>query len=308
MKKLFAILLSLTILGSATACTTASAANYQSDPPTYSDDAKTAPEETLIGLVVNGKVVDTSKLPKAFYKEGKAAMVPVLVVCEKLGYVCEWDGKTGTLTIEDPVQKVVLTKGSKDAKIIGKLKVIDLSGTISLDAPMAVIDGVAYAPADLFSIFFDSVDVTDNAVSISETVYYPNDQDNETVKAAPYRIIVNGTPLDTKLSAYEKDGIIMLPLRAVGEALGYKVDWVPNTGIIMEDTIQKVVLQDASATAQFTWKLTNINLSGPIDLDTKVVVNNGSTFVPMSLFELFFNDVSVEGTIIAVSSGINELH
>lgn len=173
MKKLFTILLSFTILCSAAGCTSANAACCASDPQTYSDDSKTEPKETLTGLVVNGKTVDTSKLPKAFYKEGETVMVPASIVCEKLGYVCRWDDKTGTLTIENSIQKAVLTKGSADVEVIGKLKVINLSGAFPLDAPMAVMDGVAYVPAHLFSIFFDTVDVSDDTVSFSQTVYYP---------------------------------------------------------------------------------------------------------------------------------------
>lgn len=312
MKKIAAILLSLTVLSSTIVCADASASQYALEHPTFSNSTEYTPEEALTGLVVNGKSVDTSNLPKAFYQENGTAMVPAAVVCDMLGYVYEWDAEGGTLTIEDSVQKAVLTSGRRDVEFIGKLKIIDLSGTLEFGAAMAVIDGTAYVPAALFEVFFNEVVVTDEGVSISEVRYYTTDDGSDNISSGGYRVVVDGASVNTKglpYAAYEENGVIMLPLRAVGEALGYKISWVPATGdIVMEDSIQKAVLHSGSPAAHFTWKLTNINLSGTIELEAAISIHGGNTYVPASLFELFFNEVSVEGAVIAVSPGMKELH
>lgn len=196
-------------------------------------------------------------------------------------------------------------------ELTGKLSIIDLGGTFELEAAMAVLEGVPYVPASLFELFFDEVTVSEEAVSISEVVYHTCDG-QEDAAADYYSIVVNSKHLQTgklPFPAYEENGVIMLPLRMVGEALGYNVAWNPENGeITMESGIQKVALRGGSFTARFTGKLTNINLSGTIELETAVTTHAGSTYVPASLFELFFNEVCVEDMVISVSPGMNELH
>lgn len=310
MKKLLALLLCLAVLGGTAVCAGASTV-YDMEDPAFSGGTDT-PKETPAGLVVNGSPVDPSNLPRAFYREGGTVMVPAAAVCDGLGYEYSWDAERGVLTIEDSIQKAVLTNGRREVEFIGKLKVINLSGTLEFDAAMAVVDGVAYVPAELFEAFFNEVVATDDGVSISVIVYYIDETDGEAAVWDDYRILVGGAPVSTKdlpYAAYEENGVIMLPLRAVGKALGYKVSWAAAAGdIVMEDSIQKVVLHNGSSTAHFTWKLTNINLSGTVELETAAVIHNGYTYVPASLFELFFNEVRVEGTVITVSPGMKELH
>lgn len=312
MKKIFAILLSLTVLGSTTLCANAGTMQHNIHHPSLSGAMERGGEETLGGLVINGEMVDTSKLPKAFYKEGDTVMVPASVICDRLAYRYRWDAESGTLTIEDSIQKAILVKGRKDVEFIGKLKIIDLDGIFEFGSAMAVVEDVVYVPVELFCSFFNKVTIMEDSVLISEVVCHTVDKEEKTEKADGYRLIVNGAPVNTEnlpYAAYEKEGVIMLPLRIIAEALGYKIDWIPATkDIIMEDSIQKVVLHDGSATAHFTGKLTNINLSGAIELEAAVMVHDGNTYVPASLFELFFNEVNVKDMVISVSLGMCELH
>ena len=64
-----------------------------------------------------------------------------------------------------------------------------------------------------------------------------------------YSLTVNGQNIelsDLPVPIYEKDGSVMVPLRKIGEALGYKADWDEKTGdiIIDDEYIQKAVLYD----------------------------------------------------------------
>lgn len=109
---------------------------------------------------------------------------------------------------------------------------------------------------------------------------------------------------------YWEGETLMVPLRRIGEALGYKVDWDRETGAITLDdgTVQKVTLQDGDAKAVFTGELKVIDMSREVELTVAVAVHSGYTFVPLALFEEFFNDVSQEDGAISVSPRMAELH
>jgi hypothetical protein len=131
------------------------------------------------------------------------------------------------------------------------------------------------------------------------------------LSSVDYTIMVNDNILDTgslPYSAYKEGTITMVPLRMIGEALGYTVEWLPETGdIIMEDSIQKLILRNNSATAQFQGKLKNIDLSREIELEASAVIHQGHTYVPLSLFEEFFNETSVDRQNIKISTSTSEI-
>lgn len=128
-----------------------------------------------------------------------------------------------------------------------------------------------------------------------------------------YTIIVNGKTLDLSglpVAPYEEDGVVMVPLRKVGEALGYRVGWDAETGAITidDDYIQGATLFDGSAKAVFTGHLKVINMSREIENALPTVVHTGGyTFVPADFFREFFNDVTVENGVITIAPSMCEL-
>lgn len=114
---------------------------------------------------------------------------------------------------------------------------------------------------------------------------------------------------DLPVQPYWEGETLMVPLRKIGEALGYRVDWDPETGAITldDETVQKVTLLDGSAKAVFTGELKVINMSREVELTAPVTVHSGYTFVPLALFEEFFNDVSQENGVISVAPRMSEL-
>ena len=120
-----------------------------------------------------------------------------------------------------------------------------------------------------------------------------------------YSLTVNGQ--DTGLSdlpvpIYEKDGSVMVPLRKIGQALGYKADWDEKTGdIIIDDGyIQKAVLHDGSENVEFIGRLKVINMSREIQNSVPTEIHGGCTYVALEFFREFFNDTSFDGTNINV--------
>ena len=127
--------------------------------------------------------------------------------------------KTGQFRSSGPIQKAILVKEHLDVTFVGKPKVIDLSGTMQCGTTLKLVDDVVYVPAGLFETFFNEVILSDSGVSTSQGINYPDATKTNT--DAAYQIAVNGKPVETKVSAYKENGILMLPLRAIGEALGY---------------------------------------------------------------------------------------
>ena len=95
----------------------------------------------------------------------------------------------------------------------------------------------------------------------------------------------------------------MVPLRSVGEALGYKVGWDEATGAVtIEDAnVQKATLFEGTNKVKFDGKLNIIDMSRDVANEKATVINNGCTFVPLKFFKEFMNDTSVNGVTITIS-------
>ena len=94
---------------------------------------------------------------------------------------------------------------------------------------------------------------------------------------------------------YQQGSTWMVPLRAVGEALGYEAGWNGETGEITLDDhqVQKVTLHNGSKKAVFTGHLSIINISREVELPEDVTILEGRTYVPVELFPEFMDDVCV---------------
>lgn len=122
----------------------------------------------------------------------------------------------------------------------------------------------------------------------------------------PYKIIVNEQTLDLSglpCAPYREGETVMVPLRKIGEALGYKVGWDAQTGAITIDDayIQKATLYNGSAKAVFEGHLQIINMSREIENSVKTVIHKGHTYVPLEFFQEFLNDTAVEGSKITIA-------
>lgn len=128
-----------------------------------------------------------------------------------------------------------------------------------------------------------------------------------------YTIIVSGQTIDLSdlpISPYKEGNTVMVPLRKIGEALGYKVDWDPETNAITMDDeyIQKATLFDGTTTVIFEGRLKVINMSREIENAVPTAVYDGYTYVPLDFFKEFFNDTIIEGISISIAPSKSELH
>ena len=133
-----------------------------------------------------------------------------------------------------------------------------------------------------------------------------------TPESPSYTIIVSGNPVvldDLPCQPYYEGDTLMVPLRKISEALGYRVDWDAETGAITVDDeyIQKATLFGGTASVVFHGHLQVIDMSREIENAAVSVIHDGVTFVPLEFFQEFFNDVTVTGTEITVAPSMNQL-
>ena len=127
-----------------------------------------------------------------------------------------------------------------------------------------------------------------------------------------YTIIVNEQMLDfadLPTAPYKEGDTMMVPLRRIGEALGYQVDWDLETkaATIEDRYIQKATLFTGSAVVVFQGKLQIIDMSREIENALPTVIHDGTMYVPLEFFEEFFNDIKREDRIVTITPSTSEL-
>ena len=131
-------------------------------------------------------------------------------------------------------------------------------------------------------------------------------------KPAVSQLVVNGQTLDCgrlPLAPYTEAGTVMVPLRLVGEALGYTVGWDAKTGAITIDDcyIQRATLFNRSAAAVFTGELKIIDMSREVTDAVPTVIHSGCTYVPLEFFREFFNDTAFVNGVVTIAPSTCEL-
>lgn len=125
-----------------------------------------------------------------------------------------------------------------------------------------------------------------------------------------YKVFVNGKIIDLETAAvYCDSGVVMVPLRKVGEALGYKVDWDSQTGEITIDDeyIQYAALYGGSREAVFKGRLKVINMSRTIENERATTILDGVAYVPLKFFEEFLNETNINGSVVSISPSTCEI-
>ena len=157
------------------------------------------------------------------------------------------------------------------------------------------------------------------SVLIGSTSYAANEvlpiktQNNDMVKITAisaleqknYEIITNGVelklPLDTKDAFENSEGVIMIPLRAVSEALGYKVKWNQETRSVELNAGAQWTQITLGEDRYFFGKM------APIALGKAPEIINERTFVPLEFAEKILRaNVSVEDNNIKIMNVFEE--
>ena len=113
-------------------------------------------------------------------------------------------------------------------------------------------------------------------------------------------LVVSGEIIEAP-APYIKDGVVMVPLRAIAEKLGFDVNW--------DDTVRGVRL----GTAINLWlgkDEYHVGRMAPISLGTAPELTDGYTFVPMQFFGSVvagYDAYAFEGQVVIIASADNDM-
>ena len=136
---------------------------------------------------------------------------------------------------------------------------------------------IAPYAAGIRHFIIDSEDIKD---ILKDEVYY-------SIKDGKERGLVNynGNDLNSNKELLNRNDTILLPLRVIAEALGYKIDWNINDGAIIEGGFIKNGVNSYWSTGK-----------EPVSLVPPVVID-GTTYVPLSYFKDILDENVSLGTV-----------
>ena len=118
-----------------------------------------------------------------------------------------------------------------------------------------------------------------------------------TIDASGWPIFVDGEEITAPAAFQTEDGIVMVPIRAIAEALGYKVKWDGELQSVRLGVAIHIWIGNTEA---------HVGRMAPIELQTAPQSVNGSTYVPLSFFKDVLgmaNAFAFEGQIEIQSTG-----
>jgi len=118
-------------------------------------------------------------------------------------------------------------------------------------------------------------------------IYILTDEEKEMISAAlaDTTILINGIEIESSGAFMTKEGIIMVPVRAVAEAIGLTVEWFADTQTVqVGKSLSFSIGKDAYA----------YNRMAPMSLGTAPILKDGKTYVPIAFFYGNFDGFHVD--------------
>ena len=138
---------------------------------------------------------------------------------------------------------------------------------------MAVIYGPSTRSIPEMATAIKVIVLYEDAVTLPEQV--PEEVPDLTIDASGWPILVNGTKIDAPDAYQNADGILMVPLRATAEALGFDVNW---------DNAAKSVRLGVAIHLWIDKTEVHVGRMAPISISTAPQLINGTTYVPLDFF------------------------
>ncbi|SHI41863.1 N-acetylmuramoyl-L-alanine amidase family protein [Lutispora thermophila] len=225
-------------------------------------------KEPSLSMQVMGKTLTGIDPP--LVQSGKV-YVPMRAAAEALGYTVTYNPNTKIMDIKKGSQSIRLTIGSTKTVINGK--------TVKIDKAPFLSNGRAYVPIDYIKTAFGVTaryDSSKKIVIIGETVK------NDETQTMAGEIYVLGKKADKEFAPLIKDNHVMIPLRPVGEGLGYNVVW--NI-----DTQTMSLRKNGQAMAVTIDKNKAVVNSKEVPMDYKTIMVNGRAYVPLTFLEKYMD-------------------
>lgn len=240
--------------------------------------ASSSTKEPPISLQVLGKKISSSTPP--IVKNNKV-YVPFRAVGEAMGYLVTWASKSQTMEFQGS-RNIRVSIGYNKAYIDGKY--------VSLDAVPIMYNERIYVPLTFIQKYFDyntTYDSKARTVTIEKKTAASNKESSskESQSKGIYVLGKKMSDTDLPITRYER---VYVPLRHIGEGLGYNVTWNASSKTMtlkLDSSTVSVVIDSEYAT---------IN-GKKIKLDSVPVLYNGRAYVPMTFIQNIFDyDISYD--------------
>ena len=140
---------------------------------------------------------------------------------------------------------------------------------------------------DIMTLSLPAQSASDKTVVLPEINNIQDDSIKDTYIEAPKMIEINGNALNLgNNEIFLENGNIMVPLRAVSEALGYEVNWNNETKTVdIDNGVVKTSVQ-IGLDSYYKSSSKALGLTAPLNYGASPVIVNGNTYVPINLFDL----------------------
>jgi N-acetylmuramoyl-L-alanine amidase len=227
-----------------------------------------------LSMQIFGKTVTPAPI---LYKD--KVFVPLRAVGQALGYQVNYGTKSKTMDLISKTHKVTVTVGYINASVNGKSTKMDLAPVLSKESlyvPMSFVQkNFNYAVA--FSADKNMVTINKpGTVSNPPAATTPAPTTTTPKPAVANGIFVMDKKVNTTEKAMLKGGIVYIPVRLVGENLGYEVNWSPSTKtmtLTKQNQSMAMVENKTSATVNKT----------AVKLDGAPFLSGGRLYAPLTI-------------------------
>ena len=218
------------------------------------------------------------------------AMVPLRLTAELCGFTVKWNARDRTVHLTNGTVQTTVTIGQDEYFRATALPDADgMSRPGALGAAPYIAQSRTWVPAELFGLLGEQIEMRGDALYLGGV---PNAFTGEADETNAFNIVCKDKTLD---KGRMENGVAMVPLREVGEALGYTVTWdienrqaKMNNGKVMthvnigEDSYIRSVMNGDGTEA-------------PVSFGAAPYFADGKTWVPAKLFELLGEQVEMKG-------------
>lgn len=236
-------------------------------------------KQPSLSMEVMGKTLKGIDPPLS---QGGQIYVPLRAAGEALGYKVSYNANTKVMDLKNGSKSVRITIGSLNTVVNGK--------KVKLGKAPFLSNGRAYVPISYIKTAFGveaKYDKNKSLVSIGVAQVAATQQNSSKAKG----IYILGKKMDEEFVPIIRENRVMIPLRPIGEGLGYDVVWNIKTQTMS-------LRKDGQAMAFVINRNKAVVNSKEVGMDAKTIMVNGRAFVPLTFIEKhidyeFFYDKAV---------------
>ena len=256
-------------------------------------------QEPSYEIIVNGNAIRA----EAVMYNG-TLMVPMKAVSRALGYKISYQADQRTYHLEDGRRACDI---AMDCSVYTaySLDCLGMTAPTDLGSEPVLLSGTIYVPAELYRMLLGN---SESAVKTKDGCLYINssteDHQPDNRVFEQYTLTVNGKKQRAKGRMI--DGTVMVPLKQVARALGYKISYSrADKTYHMENSLNACDISFGNSIYTI-YSTCAIGMTAPEDLGSEPVWFHKTTYVPVELFKVLLGNhdeaVVIHENTIAIQS------